>query len=106
MEASHYDSTAVAIAISSSVSWLKLWDMALDHGPHATHFPQSLYHTLTRQSFQSKTCYLCEPETAPNVSYFNHFARCHTPVMDPDYVINSLTCGSTDIFLYAQYFIQ
>ena len=62
-EASHHDSTAVAAAISSSVSWLKLWDMALDHGPRATHSLQLLYRTLTRPSFQSK-CRLCEPETA------------------------------------------
>ena len=41
-DSSHHDSTAVAAAISSSVSWLKLWDMALDHGPHATHSLQLL----------------------------------------------------------------
>ena len=103
-EASHHDSTAVAAAISSSVSWLKLWDMALDHGPHATHSLQLLYRTLTRPSFQSK-CRLCEPETALSISYFHHFVHYHTPI-NPDCVINSLTCGGTDIFLYAKYFIQ
>ena len=31
-DAENHQSTAVAADIASSTSWLKLWDMALDHG--------------------------------------------------------------------------
>ena len=35
-EASHHSSTVLASQIASNTSWLKLWDMALDHGPRGT----------------------------------------------------------------------
>ena len=41
--ASQHNSTALAAKMSSSVSWLKLWDMALDHGPCGTAALQALY---------------------------------------------------------------
>ena len=56
--ASQHDSTAVAAKISSSVSWMKLWDRALDHGPLGTAALQALYcappgQGLGRMSVQS-----------------------------------------------------
>ena len=40
-----HSSTALAADISSSTSWLKYWDMALDHGPCGTAAMQALYRT-------------------------------------------------------------
>ena len=51
VQASQHASTAVAAQVASSVSWVKLWDMALDYGPHGTKSLQALYRTLTRPSF-------------------------------------------------------
>ena len=48
--ASQHSSTALAAKVSSSVSWLKLWDMALDHGPRGTAALQALYHLLNQDS--------------------------------------------------------
>ena len=90
VQASQHASTAVA----ASVSWVKLWDMALDYGPHGTKSLKALYRTLTRPSFQCQTCHLCDSEC---VSYFNHFVLHHTPISDPELVINSLKNGSPDI---------
>ena len=42
-EASHHSSTILASQIASKMSWLKLWDMALDQGPHGTNHLQALY---------------------------------------------------------------
>ena len=55
VQASQHASTAVAAQVASSVSWVKLWDMTLDYGPHGTKSLQALYRTLTRPSFQSQT---------------------------------------------------
>ena len=58
-------------------------------------FPEDVLRSTRNDLFESA-----------KASDFHHFVHCHTPIMDPDCVINSLTCGSTDIFLYAKYFIQ
>ena len=46
-EANNHSSTTIAARIATSVSWLKLWDMAMDHGPHGTVCLQALYRELT-----------------------------------------------------------
>ena len=50
-------STALAAEIASSTSWLKLWDMALDHGHQGTVSLQALFRELTRPAFGSKPCH-------------------------------------------------
>ena len=61
-KASQHDSTTVASRISSSVSWLKLWDSVLDHGPRGTAALQSLYRVLTRPRFGHNVCPICKIE--------------------------------------------
>ena len=58
-EANNHSSTTIAARIATNVSWLKLWDMALDHGPHGTVCLQALYRELTRPQFQKGICHLC-----------------------------------------------
>ena len=98
-EASHHSSTIVASQIASKMSWLKLWDMALDQGPRGTNHLQALYRELTRPQFKPDTCHLCESQM--NVPYFHHY---HTPLQDPDNVINSLIHSSLQIFEYAKHY--
>ena len=43
VKASNHCSMAIAAQIAVSVSWVKLWDMALDHGPRGTECLQTLY---------------------------------------------------------------
>ena len=68
--ASRHGSTAVAANISSSASWMKLWDMALDHGPRSTAALQALYSTLTSPRFGQNICSICETE-----AYFEHLCN-------------------------------
>ena len=64
-EANKHSSTAIAARIATNASWLKLWDMALDYGPHGTNCLQALYRELTRPQFQKGVCHLCEYSIPP-----------------------------------------
>ena len=70
-EASQHSSTALAASISSSTSWLKLWDMALDYGPCGTAAMQALYRTLTKPRLDQNTCAICGDRL--ETSYFDHY---------------------------------
>ena len=98
--ASQHDSTAVAAKISSSVSWMKLWDRALDHGPRGTAALQVLYRVLTRPRFGQNVCSICD--TQPVETYFEHYTICHTPIHSLELVIDALT---SDIFEHARHFL-
>ena len=101
--ASQHDSTAVAATISSNVSWIKLWDRALDHGPRGTAALQALYRALTRPRFGLNVCSICD--TQPVDTYFEHYTICHTPIHSLEIVIDALTSESTDTFEHTQHFL-
>ena len=101
--ASQHESTAVAAKISSSVSWMKLWDRALDHGPRGTAALQALYRALTRPRFGQNVCSICN--TQPVETYFEHYTICHMPIHSLELVIDALTSESTDIFEHARHFL-
>ena len=101
-EASDHCSMAIAAQIAGNVSWVKLWDMALDYGPCGTECLQALYQELTRLQFQKGICHLCD--TPFHGPYFHHFTLTHTRLSDPERIITSLSCSDSDIFMYAKYF--
>ena len=70
-EASDHSSTAIAAQIATNVSWMKLWDMTLDHGSHGTDCLQALYRELTRPQFQKGVCHHCG--IAFHGPYFHHY---------------------------------
>ena len=102
-KASQHDSTTVASRISSSVSWLKLWDSVLDHGPRGTAALQALYRVLTRPRFGHNVCPICKIE--PEENYFEHHTICHTSINNTELIINALAEESTDIFELARHFL-
>ena len=53
-EASDHCSMATAAQIAVNVSWVKLWDITLDHGPRGTECLQAHYRELTRLTAISK----------------------------------------------------
>ena len=83
--------------IATNVSWLKLWDMALDHGPQGTNCLQALYRELTRPQFQKGVCHLCD--TVFNSPYFHHYILSHTRLSKPELLISSLSSADLDIFM-------
>ena len=78
--------------------------MALDHGPRGTDALQSLYRTLTRPNIGIKPCPLCDNQTA-ELSYFEHFINCHSPLVSSEFIVELLAGGSEDIFVHAKHFI-
>ena len=103
--ASQHQSTTVAARISTCVSWPKLWDMALDHGERGTAALQALFRTLTRPTFGQNTCPVCKTQQT-EISHFEHFVTCHTPITTSEFVIDLLTTESQDVFAYAQHFLR
>ena len=81
-EANKHSSTAIAARIATNASWLKLWDMALDYGPHGTNCLQALYRELTRPQFQKGVCHLCD--TVFNSPYIHHYILSHTCLSNPE----------------------
>jgi hypothetical protein len=75
-DALDHQSTAAAAEIASSTSWLKLWDMALDHGTASL---QALFRELTRPEFGSKPCHRCDIDQLSG-PYFNHFLSSHSTI--------------------------
>ena len=102
-EASQHSSTALAASISSSTSWLKLWDMALDYGPRGTAAMQALYRTLTKPRLDQNTCAICGDRL--ETSYFDHYTIHHTPIHSPEIIIDSLVEESREMFDYAYHFL-
>ena len=101
-DASHHSSTAVASRIASETSWMKLWDISLDYGPRGSSSLQALYRELTRPQLQPGVCHLCG--TTLDTPFFHHYTLYHTPLSDPERIINSLLSASSDIFVYAKHY--
>ena len=89
----------MASRIASETSWMKLWDIALDYGPRGSSSLQALYRQLTRPQLQPGVCHLCG--TTLDTPFFHHYTLYHTPLSDPERIINSLLFASSDIFVYA-----
>ena len=100
--ASQRNSTIVAAHISSSASWLKLWDMALDHGPQGTSALQALYRTITKPK-TGQNCSICG--SIVEDTYFEHYTINHTPISNPELVIDCLAKESTKVFDCACHFL-
>ena len=92
-EAQNHQSTALAAEIASSTSWLKLWDMALDHGHQGTVSLQALFRELTRPTFGSKPCHRCDIDHL-HEPYFNHFISSHSTIgVSPTTIVRQLRPG-------------
>ena len=80
----------MAAEVASSISWLKLWDMALDYSPRGTASLQALFRELTRPSFGSKPCHLCDIDHLC-VPYFDHFIS--SIEVSSDFIVHQLAEG-------------
>ena len=97
-DAQNHQSTALAAEIASSTSWLKLWDMALDHGHQGTVSLQALFRELTRPAFGSKPCHRCDIDHL-HEPYFNHFISSHCTIgVSPTTIVRQLADGDRDVF--------
>ena len=97
--ASQHSSTTIAAQISSSSSWLKLWDMVLDHGPQGTFALQALYSTITKPKTGHK-CSIYGSVYVVEDTYYEHYTINHTSICNPELVIDCLAKESTKVFDY------
>ena len=87
----NHQSTVVAAEIASSISWLKLYS------PRGTASLQALFRELTRPSFGSKPCHLCDIDHLC-VPYFDHFISSHSSIeVSSDFIVHQLAEGDRDI---------
>ena len=106
-QSQQYNYTTIAARIATNVSWLKLWDMALDYGPHGTVCLQALivnsqYHNSQRVFVISVVPYSISPVF---IIIFSH-----TRLSNPERLISSLSSADLDILcveiLSNSYFIS
>ena len=72
-----YQSIKYLSTIHSDLSWLKIWDMALDHGVKDPRAPLCLFGTLSRPLFGNTLCPRCETSIAEGLTYLEHLACGH-----------------------------
>ena len=95
-------STYLVCCVSKEVSWLKLWDLALDRGVHGTKLLQSLLFHLCRPVYKGFTCPMCSMTI--DSRWFSHLCSSHplhlrngTVILEDD-VISVLSTGNETIF--------
>ena len=103
-DAKHHQSTTEVAKIATTTTWLKLLDLALDHGVQGTAFLQTLFRILTHPTVGSKPCHLCEIDVQ-QVAYSEHYISQHSSLtVSLDVIIKKLSDGDTNLFMYAKQF--
>ena len=69
----------------SELSWLKIWDMALDYVIRGTKAALCLYGTLSRPLFGDRLCPRCVSSVTAGLTYIQHLCVCH-PELELDTV--------------------
>ena len=79
---SQHPSTQIAASIAAHVSWLKLYDVALDWGVNGMKWMQALVKVMIRPVFGSTPCPLCSIDNLEQPC-FSHFVKSHTAFSSP-----------------------
>ena len=69
----------------SELSWLKIWDMALDYGIRDTKAALCLYGTLSQPLFRDRLCPRCGTSVTAGLTYIQHLCVGH-PELELDTV--------------------
>ena len=88
------------LEVSKKISWMKVFDMALDHGTKGTRTVQSIMKMLSVPLYGHRECRHCGTNINPAVSYAEHLtvcSSCNASFNIPD-VINALTTFSELLF--------
>ena len=63
--------------IIAAPSWLKIWDMALDHGARGTKAAVCFFSSLSRPLFGDRLCPHCNLSIPQDFSYLEHLVETH-----------------------------
>ena len=64
--------------IPSELSWLKIWDMALDHGARGTKAALSFFSALSHPVFGNRLCPHCAQPIEQESTYLEHLVESHS----------------------------
>ena len=64
--------------IPSELSWLRIWDMALDHGARGTKAALSLFSALSRPVLSNRLCPHCAQPIEQESFYLEHLVESHS----------------------------
>ena len=86
--------------IHSEISWLKIWDTALDCGVRGSRVALCVFNTLSRPLFGDRLCPRCEVSIAEDSTYLEHLSFHHPELnlWSAEDIITALTSASPDIF--------
>ena len=63
--------------IPSELSWLKIWDMAMDHGARGTKAALCFFSALSRPVFGDRLCPHCKLAIEKDHTYLEHLVETH-----------------------------
>ena len=86
--------------IPPEFSWLKIWDMALDHGVRGTKASLSLFKALSRPLFGDRLCPHCKLAIEQDHTYLEHLIENHRQLRlgSVEEIFDNLISGSHAIF--------
>ena len=98
-KAKHHPEASIIGQISNSVSWIDIWDRALDYGVRGTNRIQFLIKILTHPSFKDAHCPMCKDIfTSKLITHFhsNHPICINSDTLSTEDLLNLFT--TDDIF--------
>ena len=63
--------------LHKDVPWMKLWDLARDHGAHGSRAIQAVIKVLTTPTFSDWKCQICNATVPKDSHYAVHVAESH-----------------------------
>ena len=99
-EADGHPSLKHILEVKERVSWLKVFDMALDHGSNGTQAVQNILKMLYVPLFGDRVCRHCGTHITREVTYAEHVTvcpSCNVTLTIPD-IINALVTFSEVLF--------
>ena len=82
VSALQHKSAHLIARVAEKISWCKLWDIALDRGPHGTSQLQRIVHHLSRNVYDGFVCSLCEQEIDPSNTWLHHLCSNHSVTLN------------------------
>ena len=85
--------------IHSDISWLKIWDMALDQGMRGSRAAVCLFSTLSRPLFGDRLCPRCATAIPKDFTYIEHLVDHHQELElgSVEDIIAAITSAAPDI---------
>ena len=94
----NHQSLSLLVILYPTLSWLKIWDIALDCGLRGTNSALCLFSTLCRPLFGDRACPVVVTQSKINIdqTYLQHHPELHWDSVDK--ILEYIENGDPDIF--------